>query len=208
MHKWDSFLSAADEWFITYSLPPALPCVKLFAIGHVVELYLKAANTKLTNDIERAIDFGHNIKAIWDQCKRQSINFMPNFEIKGSVFEKNFLSADVVKRLDKAELMHFLKNQEFYVIAKYLKDLKYLGAPLKSVKNAYAVGFVHPNPYWIEFLREIRDYIGHPQKDRQDIIANHLQAGDLPNQSINYLESLYHDSSRGVRNPSRTMGIL
>ena len=193
MHKWDSFLSAADEWFITYSLPPALPCVKLFTIGHVVELYLKAANTKCTNDIDRAICFGHNIKAIWDDCKKQDSDFLPDYEIKESIFEKDLLSIDTVKTLNKADLTHFLNNQELYIVAKFLPDLKYLGAPLNRVKSAYGIGFIHPNPYWIEFLREIRIIIGHPQESRQDTIANHLQAGDLPGQSVQYLKSLYHN---------------
>lgn len=192
MHEWHSFLEAADEWFITYSLPPPLTCVKLFAIGHTVELYLKAANTKFRKDINRAIKFGHNIKSIWNDCKKDS-KFMPSFEIKDSVFNRDFLSASEVERLDEADRLHYFRNQEFYVVAKLLPDLKYLGAPLKSVKGAYALGFIHPNPYWIDFLRELRDYIGHPQKNRLDIIAHHLQEDDLPQQSIQYLKGLYHD---------------
>ncbi|MDP2719759.1 MAG: hypothetical protein Q8P44_08030 [Dehalococcoidia bacterium] len=191
MHKWDSFLWTADEWFITYSLPPGnLSGVKLFAIGHTVELYLKAANTMLTNDIDRAINFGHNLKAIWDDCKKDS-KFMPSFVFRDSVFNRYFLSESEAKCLDKADLLHYLENQEFYIVAKYLSDLKYLGAPLKSVKGAFSFGYVHQHPYWIKFLRELRDYIGHPNETRQDIIAHHLQEGDLPKQSTQYLKELY-----------------
>jgi len=118
---------------------------------------------------------------------------MPNFEIKDSIFKKNVLSISVVERLDEADRMHYFNNQELYVIAKLLPDLKYLGAPIKSVKSAYSLGYIHPNPYWINFLKEIRDYVGHPQKNKQDIIAHHLQEDDLPQQSIQYLKALYHD---------------
>lgn len=190
MHEWDSFLWAADEWFISYSLPPSLPHVNLFAIGHTIELYLKAANTKFTKDIDRAINFGHNIKCIWDDCKKDP-KFMPNFEIRDSVFNSDFLSGSRTKGSAKADQLHYLKNQELYILAKHLPDLKYLGAPLKTVKGAYALGYIHPNPYWIAFLKELRDYIGHPKKGRLDVIAHHLQEGDLPPQSIQYLKGLY-----------------
>jgi len=191
MHEWHSFLRTADGWFITYSLPPPdLTSVKLFAIGHTVELYLKAANTKFTNDIGRAINFGHKLKSIWDDCKKDS-KFMPSFEIKDSVFNKDFFSVSVVKSLDEVDRRHYLHNQELYIVAKFLPDLKYLGTLPKSLKSAYGLGYIHPNPYWIGFLRELRDYIGHPQKNRLDIIAHHLQEGDLPEQSIQYLKGLY-----------------
>ncbi len=117
---------------------------------------------------------------------------MPNFEIRDSVFNRDFLSVTEVESLDEADRLHYFRNQEFYIVAKLLPDLKYLGAPLKSVKGAYALGFIHPNPYWLGFLGELRDYIGHPQKNRLDIIAHHLQEGDLPQQSIQYLKGLYH----------------
>jgi len=116
---------------------------------------------------------------------------MPSFEIRNSVFDKDFLSLSVVESLDKDDRLHYFHNQELYIVAKFLPDLKYLGAPLKSVKGAYALGYIHPNPYWIGFLRELRDYIGHPQKNRLDIVAHHLQEGDLPQQSIQYLKGLY-----------------
>ena len=88
MYEWNSFLIAADEWFITYSLPPIIMGVKFFAIGHTVELYLKAANTKITGDIERAIRFRHQIKAIWDDCKAKDSDFMPKYEIRNEIYNR------------------------------------------------------------------------------------------------------------------------
>jgi len=195
MYEWHSFVWAADEWFITYSLPPPLPNVKAFAIGHTLELYLKAANTKITGDIDRAIGFGHELKHIWDDCKLRDQNFMPSFEIRDSVFKSDFFklssSRGLKNKLNKDDIGHFLKNQELYVIAKHLPDLKYLGAPLKTIKGAFAFGFIHPNPYWIMFFKELRGYLGHPQKGRVDIISDHIDKRDLPVQSIQYLEDLY-----------------
>jgi hypothetical protein len=88
--QWDSFLFAADEWVINYSLPVmSLTSVKLFSIGHVFELYLKAANTKTTNDIDRAAGFGHDIPKIWMDCKSKDSNFFPNYELRESVLKRD-----------------------------------------------------------------------------------------------------------------------
>jgi len=46
MPEWIMFLYIADEFLISYSTPPYLVSVKLFEIGHVIELYLKAAYAK------------------------------------------------------------------------------------------------------------------------------------------------------------------
>lgn len=192
MYEWHSFLWTADEWFITYSLPPQdLVHVKLFAIGHTVELYLKAANTKITGNIDGAIKFGHNIKAIWDDCKSHDKKFMPNFEIRDCVFNTDLFTGEIQKRLSGDDLKNYFHNQELYTIAKLLPDLKYLGAPLKSIKGQCTLGSFHPNPYWINFLRELRAYLEYPQKDKVDIIKHHIYGGDLPAQSIDYLKGLY-----------------
>ena len=62
-HDWHAFLRTADEWVINYSLLPAcssLIAVQLFSVGHALELYLKAANTKLTGNID-AVRCAHHI---------------------------------------------------------------------------------------------------------------------------------------------------
>jgi hypothetical protein len=56
--------------------------------------------------------------------------------------------------------MTFLENQEIYVVAKYLADLKYFGAPMKQVKGAYAVGVVTLHPRWAELFRAFRKHLG------------------------------------------------
>jgi hypothetical protein len=84
VYEWDCFLDVADQWFVAYSVPPYDTAVKLFMIGHAVELYLKAANTKITDDIKRAIGFKHRVKQIWSDCKSHDPTFMPNYEIRES----------------------------------------------------------------------------------------------------------------------------
>lgn len=189
-HDYDSFLFPADEWFITYALPPPLPSVKLFAIGHTIELYLKAANTKITKDIDRSVGFGHDLKKIWDDCKQRDPQFMPSREIRESVYKAEILTR-THPNLVGDDLKHWFDNQELYIIVKHLADCKYFGAPLKTIKRAFAYGFIHPNDYWIHFIKEMRSYLGHPARNKLDIIRNHIDRGELPSQTTQYLKQLY-----------------
>jgi hypothetical protein len=194
-YEWDAFLWAADEWIINYSLPPmTLNAVKLFSIGHALELYLKAANTKITGDIERAIAFGHDIPRIWHDCKLQDPHFLPAHELRESVLERNLVDFNDYRRLNKDDLMHFLHDQELYVIAKYLADLKYLGAPLKRVKGAFGVAYFFPNPRWIDLFKQLRTYLGYPREGHLDIIRQHIEERDIPPSSISYLNGLLDDT--------------
>lgn len=190
MHEWHSFLTAADEWFITYSLPPVLMNVKLFTIGHTVELYLKAAITKITGDIERAINFGHQVKRIWDDCKAKDSGFMPRYEIRDDIYRIDLLNRPY-EGLSKEDIIHLGNNYELYVIAKHLPDLKYLGAPLKTMKGTAGLYLIHPHDYWIHFLKDIRHYLGHPAKGRRDIISFHMARSNMPPETVQFLQGLY-----------------
>ncbi len=190
MEDWRWFLSAADEWFISYSLPPMLLTVKLFSIGHVVELYLKAANTKMTGDINRSIRFSHNIKRIWDDCKAQDPAFMPNYELRDTVFQSDFATYHGTN-LSNDDHMHYIRNQEFYLITKHLPDLKYLGVPLKTMRREYSLGLIFPNDYWIRFIKELRLYLSHPRPNTTDRIIDALTEKELPWNSADYLNQLY-----------------
>jgi hypothetical protein len=190
MYEWHSFLQAADEWFITYSLPPMLMKVKFFAIGHTVELYLKAANTKITGDIERAMKFGHNLKAIWDDCKAKDSAFMPKYEIRDDMYNRDLLLSPF-EGLNKEDTIHLGNNYELYIIAKHLPDLKYLGAPLKTMKGTAGLYLLYPNHFWTFFLKDIRRYLGHPRKGTRDIISYHIDRSALPPKTVQYLRELY-----------------
>lgn len=196
--KWDSFLQTADEWIVNYSLPVMnLTAVKLFSVGHAFELYLKAANTKITGDIDRAIGFGHKLHSIWEDCKNQDSSFLPMYELRKSVLACDLLNHKDYSKLGRDDLMHFLRHQEIYVVAKYLADLKYLGAPLKKVKGELAIGFFFPNPIWAELFRELRSYLCHPESEMQDTIKQHVEEGQLPPFSVQFLSEILGKGNRG-----------
>jgi hypothetical protein len=190
MYEWHSFLWAADEWFITYSLPPVLIHVKFFAIGHTVELYLKAANTKITGDIDRAIRFGHQVKAIWDDCKAKDSAFMEEYEIRDDIYDRDLLTRPY-EGLNEENRIHLGNNYELYIIAKYLPDLKYLGAPPKTMKGQAGLALIYPNTYWIGFLKDMRRYLGHPEEGRMDIISFHIDNSTMPPETVHFLKMLY-----------------
>ena len=189
--EWDSFLLAADEWIINYSLPPMmLHSVKLFSIGHALELYMKATYTKLSGEIDEAIGFRHDIPGIWAACRGRDPGFLPQYQLRESVLARDLLSVEGYSQLAKDDLLEFLHNQELYVVAKYLGDLKYLGAPLKKIKGAYALGYSFPNPRWISLFGALRGYLGHPSENKADLIRHHIENGDLPVSSVEYLRDL------------------
>ena len=190
MYEWHSFLSAADEWFIAYALPPVLMDVKFFAIGHTVEMYLKAANTKITGDIKRAMKFGHQIKAIWDDCKAKDSAFMPQYEIRDDIYNMDLVPSPY-KGLNKEDTIHLGNNYELYIIAKYLPDLKYLGAPPRKMKTGAGLYLLYPNSYWIYFLKDMRRYLGHPEEGRMDKISFHIEHSTLPPETVRFLKMLY-----------------
>lgn len=196
MDEWHSFIRPGDEWFVNYSLVPArLPAVVLFSIGQAVELYLKAANAKLTGDTQRAIRFSHNISGIIDDCREQDPHFMGAYTLLPSVLESDFLRRpSVVEAFTPEQLRSYGQHRELYQVAKLTADLKYLGTPLKVFQFAtegYAVGYSHPNGYWITFVKRLRRYLGWPLPGHTDFIKLSLEAGDLPRYSAEYLERLY-----------------
>jgi len=195
MHDWRSFLWAADEWIVTYSLLPlSLTHVHLFTIGHACELYLKAAHAKLTGDITGTVKHSHHLKALWDDCKQRSSSFMRSFDLVEKVYGTTLpelTSGLVAEGLSPEDRVNYIRHRELYIVFKMLPDLKYLGAPMKSVKGPYAMGEIFPNDYWIEYFRDMRAFLGHPAPKFQDAISNCLDEGELPQRSRQFLTRLY-----------------
>jgi hypothetical protein len=190
-HDWDDFLWSADEWIVNYSLPVMrLTSVKLFSIGHAFELYLKACNSKITGDIERAIKFGHELPRIWKDCKERDRTFLPDYELRDTVLARNLLDHKDYSKLSKDDAIHFLHNQELYVVVKYLADLKYLGAPLKRIKGAYALALFFPNPLWADLFKALRAYLGHPEAGKLDMLQEHISDSQLPQFSVQFLRQI------------------
>lgn len=189
LHKWDSFLHTADCFIITYATSSyTVGATSLFTIGHAVELYLKSANTKITGDIERAISFGHRLKDLWDDCKEKDNKFMPSYELKDNLFCSSFLEEDIYSQLCEADIMHFIRHQHLYIILKHLADLKYLGAPLKSIKKPYAITFSSHDPYWVSFFNEFRTFLNYPDSDSLNYIQYAIKHGDLNPKAVSFLK--------------------
>lgn len=165
--------------------------VSLFLVGHTVEMYLKAASAKITGDLNEAIQFGHKIKDIWFNCKKHDPDFMPSFEIRESVYNVELFKSGVWNRLTSSDFQHFMANQSLYIIAKLLPDLKYLGTPMKSITGGFGLAFAHRDPFWIDFLKELRAYLQIPEMDHLDIIRQHVEDDSLPADTVAYLSELY-----------------
>ena len=193
MYDWHSLAYHGDEWLVAYaSVPASVSSVVLFTVGHTVELYLKSAHTKIFGDIYEAIKFGHRIKDLWDTCKKQDGSFMTEYELRDSIFSVDFLDQDVLQGLTKDDELHFISHQSFYLVTKHLQDLKYLGLPWKTrQKKSLGVAFLHPDPFWVDFFKTIRAYLGYPEKGRGDHIAQLLKLGHLSEHAADHLKGLY-----------------
>jgi hypothetical protein len=168
----------------------SLTSVKLFSIGHALELYLKASYTKMTGNIKAAIDFRHNVGSLWKACKSLDASFIPGFELRDSVLAGNLLSQNETSKLPKEDYFHFLEHQELYVIAKHLADLKYLGAPLMSVTGAYTLVYMFPNPDWIAIFAAIRRFLQYPDANTHDTIRHVVESEEIPAAAAQYLSGL------------------
>jgi hypothetical protein len=190
MYTWDSFLDTADQFFISYSCPPFFVPVKLFEVGHCVELYLKAALSKLSTT-ENAIRYSHKLKDIFNECKKLDGQFLPNYEIRVSIYESNFVNGDF-SGFKESDLEHYFENQELYYISKHLFDIKYIGAKQHSVDREGTIWLMSvQNPYWIGFIKELRHYLGWPTLHHRDMIKEIIKTDELPFSANYYLQNLF-----------------
>jgi len=200
MDEWREYLVPADAWFMTYaSIPLGLLFrgVTLSCIGQTVELYLKAVVVKHTcKGVDQIIqDYGHKIKKLWDECKGLDKNFMPSYEIRDSVLNAHVLEGDFgekLKKLSKCDQESYFRHPELYLLAEVrLVDLRYMGAPLSAGRLLPPMTYIHPNSYWIGFIRELRRYLGHPSPGELDWIKPDIDKGRLSLNAARYLQDLY-----------------
>jgi len=185
---WHICAQAGDEWLITYALSPNLGAVTLFAVGHAVELYLKAVNLKCDGKTR----LSHEIKDLWDDCKRRDAAFMPSYEIRQSALDAPLFSGrNEFEFLNAADCESFFSNMGLYLVAKLLPDLKYAGLEMQRHSGPFARGSVYPDPYWIKFFSGLRAYLQYPAPEYRDPIAQHLRSGDVPARAREYLRGLY-----------------
>lgn len=191
MDDWHLLAYDGDEWLVAYAcIPAAASSVTLFAVGHAVELYMKATHTKLYGDINKSIKLGHNIKGLWDACKSYDKAFMPAYEIRDSIYSRDFLDGKVFSTFSVGDQKHFISHQSLYIISKHLQDLKYFGLPWTTRKKAGPMCYIHPNPFWVKFFKDLRQYLGYPPKNNADRIAQILESNVLPLTATQYLRQL------------------
>lgn len=193
MHTWHSLADSGDEWLVAYAcIPPAATGASLYSIGHAIELYLKAAHTVKFGDIGTAIGFGHRLWDIWNACRANDSGFMSAYQFRDEVRSIDLLDPAAADGLGVDARTHLIEHQLFYLVLKHLPDLKYFGLPWKTRKPMpSAVGFVHPDSRWIDFVRELRRCIGHPARDRADRVEQLIDSQVLPEVAANYLRGLY-----------------
>jgi hypothetical protein len=157
------FKDLGDQWLISYACTISnTPIPTLFVIGHCLEAYCKAAILK-NNPTANIFDkkYGHDIEAMLVEIKKDisilsNVTFYPNVETR-------FMTGGPIPFTDEImsdiEYLHFVSNQELYWVAKFQKDVKYLGTSGKKMPTQYSVLVMERNPYWIPIIKELRDYI-------------------------------------------------
>jgi hypothetical protein len=186
---WGGFLWDAEEFFISYMATCAIPNLnnRLFLIGHSVELFLKAIRINQINDINQAMREGHDVRSLFGKCQAGPTPFMPSFSFKGTFEElygisekvnkhltdnliniKNITITDCLTEDEKEKYVHFIENQEFYLISENLINLKYFHSPWKPQKGSrffqlkgINIVTMYPNPFWIEFVKNAYNYLGY-----------------------------------------------
>ena len=155
------FLELADQWLITYSTNISnMPAPTLFIIGHCFEAYCKSAIAKHDESIDLHKKFGHKIEDMINYLK-DNVGLMKYLNIEQGI--ENFMTnGPVPLSLPPDQQIiynNYIENQELYWVMKFLKDLKYIGTKGKTMPTQYSILVMERNPYWINILKEIRDYI-------------------------------------------------
>lgn len=195
---WRQWVHIADEWFIAYaSLSHAHPGVQFSCVGHAVELYLKAFVVKQTGKDSAAMHFSHRIDDLLRKCRQLDSGFLPEYDLRDSILAQDVLllrGSNRLARLSPDDQQHFWDNEPLYIVAKHQGDLKYFGLPMKSRRNGPAIlGGRTPNPFWIKFVRAMRQQLGFPPGSTRDFVRQLLdnEPQYAPPWTIAYLSQLY-----------------
>lgn len=191
-YSWQGIYEPADEWLITCAITPFVLSSHNFALGHTIELYMKAAYVKLYNithlkDDPNNLLHTHYIRKLLKKCKEKDNSFLPNYELRDNLFNKPYFGSyneykhlvnlGKIPKLSDEEHMHFLMNQEFYFIDGFITNLKYGDMPIGKFPSGYAESWGFPSTYWIAFFKEIRGYFSKDLKDShyEDLVAVYLR---------------------------------
>jgi len=174
--KWLAFAGLADQYFVAYACTPHICVGPAYQdLAHSIELYLKAALIKVTGDAQQARKHGHSVGALLRECQRMDSTFLPRYVLRHSVLDAPLWNRQATERvLSKDDCLHFLDQQELYFIAHHqlAGQIKYLGANPKGISGPYGYAQVFPNPFWIQFVKELRSHIGYPPPTHLDFIRD------------------------------------
>ncbi len=191
--KWESLIYHGDEWIVAYACMPSTAQGPMwFSIGHAVELYLKAAHTKIFGDMDEALKKGHALRDLWNECRQVDPKFMKSYEILDRVYESDLFDNSIYRNLSKDDQLHFINNQNLYIVLKHLQDLKYIGLPWKTRPSGQrAMAWFHPDSFWTLFFKEFRAYLNYPPSGHADHIVQILETSRLSPSAAHYLIELY-----------------
>jgi hypothetical protein len=135
MSAYYNFLNLGDEWLTLYAgISTNTPVPTLFVMGHCIESYCKAVLYKNDPNFTFQQGKGHDIESMIYQIQTdigilKSVCFYQDVEAKfmtgGPIPFDDALMAD-------PKYLHYVANQELYWVAKFQKDLKYLGTSGKK----------------------------------------------------------------------------
>ncbi|PZO38333.1 MAG: hypothetical protein DCF19_16780 [Pseudanabaena frigida] len=186
------FRDLGDQWLISYACTIAnMPIPTLFIVGHCLEAYCKAAILK-NNPSVNIFRYGHDIETMINDIKRDigilnGVMFYPDVE---SRFMTGGLIPFTDTLMSDIEYLHFVPNQELYWVAKFQKDIKYLGTTGRRMPTQYSILVMERNPYWLPIMRELRGYIQDTRNEESFHMASFLSRPNSPPFALEYLRQI------------------
>ena len=194
MPTYHEFRDLGDQWLISYACTISnMPVPTLFIIGHCLEAYCKAAILKNNPTVNiLAKEYGHGIEAMITEIKKDigilsNITFYPNVE---SRFMTGGLIPFTDTLMSDEEYLHFVPNQELYWVAKFQKEIKYLGTTGKNMPTQYSVLVMERNPYWVPIMRELRTYLNDSTDAESFQMSSFLSRNNAPEFAREYLRKI------------------
>lgn len=180
----EEFCNLGDQWLIHYAYAASsMPVPTLFTVGQCLEAYCKAALLK--NDPHLSIyqqRYGHDIESMIGEIRANigilsSIAFLPNVESR-------FMTGGPIPFTDTImsdqEYLHYVPNQELNWVAKFQKDLKYIGTSGKNMPIQFSITVMERNPFWIPIFAELRAYLRSDATNETLAIWQLKQRGQWP----------------------------
>ncbi len=160
MATYHEFRELGDQWLISYACTISnMPIPTLFIAGQCLEAYCKATLLKHNPSIsDIGKTYGHRIDKMIEVIQSEvgllrDVRFLPGVESR-------FMTGGLIPLTDRlmadVEYLHYVPNQELYWVAKFQKEIKYLGTQTQTMPTQFAVFVMERNPYWFPIFKELR----------------------------------------------------